>query len=100
MMDPPHEVKAEGLGDFGLQDRFVVFQSIPDGLDMHEVITFVPKQDLQQSGVVVEDSNQPQVTYRELNFGTCAVLVDVCWQFQRRLVKISLFSHIFFHGFY
>jgi hypothetical protein len=35
MMDPLHEVKAEGLGDLGLQVRFVVFQSIPDGLDMH-----------------------------------------------------------------
>jgi hypothetical protein len=81
MMDPPHEVKAEGLGDFGLQVRFVVFQSISDSPDMHEVITFVPKQDLQQLGVVVEDSNQPQVTSQELNFGTCGVLADVCWQF-------------------
>ncbi len=81
MMDPPHEVKAEGLGDLGLQVCFVVFQSIPDGPDMHEVITFDSKQDLQQPGVVVEDSNQPQVTFQELNFGTCGVLADVCWRF-------------------
>ncbi len=79
MMDSPHEVEAEGLGDLCFQIRLIVIKSLPDGPDVHEVITVVPKQDLQQPSVVVEDSNQPQVSSRELNLGACGMLTDVCW---------------------
>jgi hypothetical protein len=88
------------LGNFGLQIHRVVFQSIPDGPDMHRVVTVVPKQHLQQPSVAVEDSDQPQVISRELNLGACGMLADVCWQFQCRLVEISLFGHVFIHGLY
>ena len=58
-MDSPHEVEAKGMGDLCFQICLVVFKSIPDGPDMHKVITVVPEQHLQQRSVVVEDSDYP-----------------------------------------
>ncbi len=52
-MDSPEKVETETPDNFRLQIRLVVFQSIPDGPDMHKVITVIPKQYLQQPGVVV-----------------------------------------------
>ncbi len=58
-MDSPHEAEAKGLGDLCFQIHLIVFKSIPDGPYMHEVITVVPKQHLQQPSAVVEDSDHP-----------------------------------------